>query len=217
MLSTLQVRSNGSRRGIGRRLAKRQRGQAFAKPRKLHGEVDTSPSDKRTLWFVTQNTHKYEEARRTLDPFGIRIHKLGSPKTEIQSTDLSDIAKFAAEEAAEKYNRTVLVEDSGLFVKTLNGFPGPYSSFVHATIGVEGLVRLMSQKLRREAYFQASWSLHHQEAPVKSSQEGHTVPYRTSLLEYRVFGLIRFSFQRALRKHLPRVETNSRIDIHTGL
>ncbi len=122
----------------------------------MHGEEDTSPSDKRTLWFVTQNAHKYQEARRTLDPFGIRIHKLESPKTEIQSADLSDIAKFAAEEAAEKYNRTVVVEDSGLFVRTLNGFPGPYSSFVHATIGVEGLVRLMSLKLRREAYFQAS-------------------------------------------------------------
>jgi len=48
---------------------------SLAKPRKLHGEDDTSPSDKRTLWFVTQNSHKYQEARRTLDPFGIRIRK----------------------------------------------------------------------------------------------------------------------------------------------
>src|SRR5260370_31722079 len=122
----LQVRSNESRRGIGRPLAKRQRDQVFAKPRKSHGEVDTSPSDKRTLWFVTQNAHKYQEARRTLDPFGIRIRKLAYPKTEIQSVDLGDIAKFAAEEAAEKYNRTVTVEDSGLFVKALKRFPGSY-------------------------------------------------------------------------------------------
>ena len=122
----------------------------------MHGEVDTSPSDKRTLWFVTQNLHKYEEARRTLDPFGIRIRKLAHPKTEIQSADLDHIARVAAEEAAEKYNRSVVVEDSGLFVKALNGFPGPYSSYVHETIGVEGLLRLMRQKLHREAYFQAS-------------------------------------------------------------
>jgi XTP/dITP diphosphohydrolase len=108
------------------------------------------------LWFVTQNADKYREARITLDPFGISIRKLASPKTEIQSADLGEIAKFAAEVAAEKYNRTVLVEDSGLFVRALNGFPGPYSAHVHATIGVEGLLRLMSQKLRREAYFQAS-------------------------------------------------------------
>src|SRR5713101_7870127 len=90
----LQIRSNESRRGIGRPLAKRQRDQVFAKPRKSHGEVDTSPSDKRTLWFVTQNAHKYQEASRTLDPFGIRIRKLAYPKTEIQSVDLGDIAKL---------------------------------------------------------------------------------------------------------------------------
>src|SRR6266571_463966 len=164
----LQVRSNESRRAIERRPAKRQPDQAFAKLRKSHGEVDISSFDKRILWFVTQNAHKYQEARRTLDPFGIRIRKLSSPKTEIQSVDLVDIAKFAAEKAAEKYNRTVVVEDSGLFVKALNGFPGPYSSYVHATIGVGGFVRLMNQKLRREAYFQASLVV---ASPRDTSQE----------------------------------------------
>src|SRR3989442_975694 len=163
-----QVRSNGSRKAIERLLAKRLRDQVFAKPRKLHGEEDTSQSDKRTLWFVTQNAHKYQEARRTLDPFGIRIRKLSIPKTEIQSVDLGDIAKFAAEEAAEKYNRTVLVEDSGLFVEALNGFPGPFSSYVHKTIGVGGLLCLMSRETRREAYFQASLAL---ASPPDSSQE----------------------------------------------
>jgi XTP/dITP diphosphohydrolase len=125
----------------------------------LHGGADTSPSDKRTLWFVTQNAHKYQEARRTLDPFGIKTRILDSPKIEIQSTNLGEIAKFAAEEAAKKHNRTVVVEDSGLFVSALDGFPGPYSSYVHATLGVEGLLHLMSRKRRREAYFQASLAL----------------------------------------------------------
>jgi XTP/dITP diphosphohydrolase len=84
---------------------------------------------------------------------------LASPKTEIQSTKLSEIAKFAAEEAAKKHNRTVVVEDSGLFVKALNGFPGPFSSYVHATLGVEGLLRLMNRQSHREAYFQASLAI----------------------------------------------------------
>ena len=61
-----------------------------------------------------------------------------------------------------------MVEDSGLFVKALNGFPGPYSSYVHATIGVEGLVRLMNQKMRREAHFQASLAV---ASPRGTSQE----------------------------------------------
>src|SRR5712691_918423 len=156
MLSTPQAHLGESRKDTVKVQAPRWQNQVSARLRKLHGEADTSPSDKRTLWFVTQNAHKYQEARRTLGPFGISFRKLSSSKTEIQSTDLVDIAKFAAKEAAEKHNRTVVVEDSGLFVKALNGFPGPYSSYVHATIGVEGLVRLMNQKLRREAYFQAS-------------------------------------------------------------
>jgi XTP/dITP diphosphohydrolase len=125
----------------------------------LHGEDDTSPFDKRTLWFVTQNHHKYQEARRTLDLFDVKIRMLDSPKTEIQSTKLDEIAKFAAEEAARKHNLTVVVEDSGLFVKALNGFPGPFSSYVYTTLGVQGLLRLMNRQVRREAYFQASLAL----------------------------------------------------------
>src|SRR6267378_5520843 len=156
---TPQVRSEGSRKAIERSSARIWRNRVFGKPRKSHGEADTSPSDERTLWFVTQNRHKYQEARRTLGPFGIRIRMLTSPKTEIQSTNLGEVAKFAAEEAAKKHNRRVLVEDSGLFVRVLNGFPGPFSSYVHDTIGVEGLLRLMSRQTRREAYFQASLAL----------------------------------------------------------
>src|SRR5205823_1333382 len=115
-----------------------------------------------------QNHHKYQEARRTLDPFGIKIRMLAAPKTEIQSTSLSAIAKFAAKEAAKKHNRTVLVEDSGLFVKALDGFPGPFSSYVHDTIGVEGLLRLMNRQTQREAYFEASLVI---ASPLGSSRE----------------------------------------------
>src|SRR5947199_208252 len=154
--STLQVRSKGSRRAIVRLSGRRWRNRAFEKQQRLHGEADTSPSDRPPLWFVTQNHHKYQEARRTLDPFGIKIRMLAAPKTEIQSTSLSAIAKFAAKEAAKKHNRPVLVEDSGLFVKALDGFPGPFSSYVHDTIGVEGLLRLMTRQTVLDATFSAS-------------------------------------------------------------
>jgi XTP/dITP diphosphohydrolase len=93
---------------------------------------------------------------------------LTSPKTEIQSANLGEVAKFAAEDAAKRHNHKVLVEDSGLFVKALNGFPGPFSSYIHATIGVAGLLRLMSRQTRREAYFQASLAL---ASPRDSTQE----------------------------------------------
>ena len=168
MLLTPRVRSKESQKDTVKVQAKGQQNRVFVKPRRLHGGEDTSPSGKRTLWFVTQNAHKYQEARRTLDPFGIEIRMLASPKTEIQSTNLGEVAKFAAEEAAKKHDRRVLVEDSGLFVRVLNGFPGPFSSYVHNTIGIEGLLHLMSRQTRREAYFQASLAL---ASPRDSSQE----------------------------------------------
>ena len=122
----------------------------------MHGEAGTSPSAKRTLWFVTENVHKYEEAHRTLEPYKINVKMLKSPKTEIQSVSLEKIAKFAAEGAAKRHNRMVVVEDSGLFVHALDGFPGPYSSYVYATLGTEGLLHLMNREDRRGAHFQAS-------------------------------------------------------------
>ena len=38
----------------------------------------------------------------------------------------------------------VLVEDAGLFIDALNGFPGVYSSFIFDSIGLDGILRLLS-------------------------------------------------------------------------
>ncbi len=38
----------------------------------------------------------------------------------------------------------------------LGGFPGPYSSFVHKTIGTGGILHLMTKSLDRAAHFQST-------------------------------------------------------------
>ncbi|RLE72114.1 MAG: non-canonical purine NTP pyrophosphatase, RdgB/HAM1 family, partial [Thermoprotei archaeon] len=45
------------------------------------------------------------------------------------------------------------VEDAGLFVEALNGFPGPYSSYIYKTIGCEGILKLLEGVDNRKAYF----------------------------------------------------------------
>ena len=45
--------------------------------------------------------------------------------------------------------RMVMVEDAGLFIDALGGFPGVYSSYVHETIGNLGIVRLLSHSQQR--------------------------------------------------------------------
>jgi XTP/dITP diphosphohydrolase len=46
-----------------------------------------------------------------------------------------------------------MVEDDGLFIESLNDFPGPYSSFVFDTIGNKGILQLL--KTNRKAKFQS--------------------------------------------------------------
>jgi XTP/dITP diphosphohydrolase len=47
------------------------------------------------------------------------------------------------------------VEDAGLLVETLRGFPGVYSAQAFRTIGNEGLLRLLSDARDRSASFRA--------------------------------------------------------------
>ena len=45
----------------------------------------------------------------------------------------------------------MIVEDDGIFIDSLGGFPGPYSSYVHKTIGNKGILNLL--KYNRGAKF----------------------------------------------------------------
>jgi len=108
------------------------------------------------IFFVTSNPHKLEEANKALSAFSINLKMADCEKVEIQADSLSKIADYAATLAAKKLNAPVLVEDSGLFVKALGGFPGPYTSYVHKTIGCGGLLKLMASVAERRAVFRAA-------------------------------------------------------------
>ncbi|NIW11921.1 MAG: non-canonical purine NTP pyrophosphatase, partial [Gammaproteobacteria bacterium] len=72
---------------------------------------------------------------------------------EIQDDDLEEIAKASVRDAVEKSCLPVLVEDAGLFIEVLKGFPGPYSSYVYRTLGTQGVLKLMEGIAERSAYF----------------------------------------------------------------
>ena len=58
-----------------------------------------------------------------------------------------------AQSAFSQCSRPIIVEDDGLFINSLNGFPGPYSSFAYKTIGNKGILNLL--KSERKATFQS--------------------------------------------------------------
>jgi XTP/dITP diphosphohydrolase len=72
---------------------------------------------------------------------------------EIQSDSLEEIAREKAKTAFAKVGRQVIIEDDGLFIDSLAGFPGQYSSFVFKTIGNDGILKLLAGSAKRSAYF----------------------------------------------------------------
>lgn len=123
---------------------------------RLLAEDDILQYAKRTVWFATGNSDKFREATSILRPWGIKLAHLKRTKVEIQDLRLENIAKFALDRALQHLRGAVLVEDSGLFVDSLGGFPGPYSSFVYSTIGLKGILSLMRGKRLRQAHFQST-------------------------------------------------------------
>ena len=105
--------------------------------------------------FVTSNLNKATEVAQILGSFRINVEHVDLRLAEIQSDSLEEVAEASALEAANRVGRPVIVEDSGLFIKSLNGFPGPFSSYVQKTIGNKGVLRLMEGIDDREASFRS--------------------------------------------------------------
>lgn len=106
-----------------------------------------------SLYFASSNRNKFEEAQSILSQFGISLRFFKCSLQEIQSESLEEIAAHKAAQAFALCSRPVIVEDDGLYIKSLKGFPGPYSSFVFDTIGNRGILRLLSKQ--RDASFRS--------------------------------------------------------------
>ena len=97
-----------------------------------------------TITFVTGNAGKIEELRALMDPLGVAVvqHKGGYP--EIQHDELAGVTEAGAGYlAAMGVQPPFLLEDSGLFVAALKGFPGVYSKHALETIGMQGVLDLL--------------------------------------------------------------------------
>ena len=107
------------------------------------------------LFFASSNNHKFEEAQRILSNLGLEINMFKTTLEEIQSNSMNEIAKRKALDAFRKIKKPVIIEDDGLFIESLDGFPGPYSSYVYDTIGNKGIMRLLENIETRNAKFVA--------------------------------------------------------------
>jgi XTP/dITP diphosphohydrolase len=111
--------------------------------------------------FATSNKNKVAEAVAVLGACGVTVKHLQFGHREIRSENLEEIAREAAAAAYEAAGRRpVFVEDSGIFIKALNGFPGPYSAWVQKKLGNAGILHLMEGVTERTAVFEACIAYH---------------------------------------------------------
>ena len=109
----------------------------------------------KVVFFATGNVNKFNEARSILSPYGIAVGMLRVKGDEIQSDSLKEIAQASVINAYKRSRLPIFVEDAGLFIDALSGFPGPYAAYAYKTIHNSGILRLMENVKNRRAKFQS--------------------------------------------------------------
>ena len=106
------------------------------------------------LRYVTTNPGKVREAEQYLSDGS--VSRLDFDYIEIQADELGPIAARGAREAYRHAGEPVLVDDAGLFIGELDGFPGPYSAYVEETLGIERVQEVAADLDDRRAAFRCT-------------------------------------------------------------
>jgi XTP/dITP diphosphohydrolase len=104
------------------------------------------------IYFATSNKYKFEEVNPLFKKNNIKLRQLNIEKPELKDKSAEEIVKYAAEFLANKHNKNIIVEDTGIYFKAYKDFPGVHSKWIFLTIGYEGILKLLEGK-NKEAYF----------------------------------------------------------------
>ncbi len=105
--------------------------------------------------LVTSNPGKVKEFKIILGD-EVKVNHISMEYNELRSDNPEEIAKDAAKTLANKLKKPVVVEDSGLFIKVLNDFPGTCSSYIHKRIGLKGILKLMENVDERNCHYRSA-------------------------------------------------------------
>ena len=107
------------------------------------------------IYLVTCNKGKVREFKQILGK-EVEVEQLAIDYPELRSDDPEEIARMAAKGLADKLGKAIVVEDSGLFIKSLAGFPGTCSAYIHKRVGLPGILKLMEGIEKRECMYMSA-------------------------------------------------------------
>jgi len=107
--------------------------------------------------FITSNEGKYNEVKTELEANGHTLIWKRYPYPEIQTSSLDEVVEEGLEWLVTRVERSgpFMIDDSGLFIDALGGFPGVFSAYTFKTIGNPGILKLMSGEGKRSAAFES--------------------------------------------------------------
>ena len=105
------------------------------------------------LKVITSNPGKVAEYQKELAEYGIEMEHVRLPYDEVQTSDLEEVVNKGMDAIIAQGIRDFIIDDSGLFVDALKGFPGVWSAYAQKTIGNPGILRLMEGVEDRGAEF----------------------------------------------------------------
>lgn len=85
---------------------------------------------------------------------GYELERIKTTYPEIQADTLEETIAPGLRWLIERHQVPLMIDDSGLFVDSLKGFPGVYSSYVFKTLGCGGILKLMQGVKDRAARFE---------------------------------------------------------------
>jgi len=105
------------------------------------------------LKIITSNPGKVKEFAKMLSELDIEAEHCKISYDEVQTSELEKVVEKGIEELRKKGLKDFIIDDSGLFVNALKGFPGVYSAYAQKTLGNRGLLKQMDGIEDRNAEF----------------------------------------------------------------
>ena len=104
--------------------------------------------------FATGNQGKLKEVQAKFAPLGFEVEQLVDEYPEIQADTLEEVVQSGLKWLYDRHKMPIIIDDSGLFIDSLGGFPGVYSAYVFKTLGCDGILKQMDGAENRKAEFQ---------------------------------------------------------------
>ncbi len=88
-----------------------------------------------------------------MEPLGFELRQRSEDIDEIQADALEDVVRNCMVQLKVRGMHNYIIDDSGLFIDALGGFPGVYSAYALKTLGCQGMIKLLKGKGDRTARF----------------------------------------------------------------